>query len=94
MSIPTVLEKILARKADALLLSKRALTLDGDLLVPGAALNQPGLTETAVRSLAGSWAMAVRGGTPVTCGSTSLTSAPSGVPVARNTTTKRCSDSL
>ena len=34
-----------------------ALTLDGDLLVPGAALNQPGLTETAVRSLAGKLGM-------------------------------------
>ena len=29
-----------------------SLALDGDLLVPGASLNQPGLTETAVRSLA------------------------------------------
>ncbi|MCX7557207.1 DUF1615 domain-containing protein [Xanthomonadaceae bacterium JHOS43] len=36
------------------------LALDGDLLVPGAALDQPGLTETAVRSLASPLGMNVR----------------------------------
>lgn len=37
-----------------------ALALDGDLLVPGASLSQPGLTETAVRTLAGPLGMSER----------------------------------
>ena len=36
------------------------LALDGDLLVPGAALDEPGLTETAVRSLASQLGMSDR----------------------------------